>query len=245
MPKDGKKAGILVGLAGVIGGILLLTRKAEAHPENIILSNLVIEPGEVYTGEPVSISATATNIGTEPATKQITCEVGSMKKMVTLNPGESKVVSFQFIPQEVRIYQVSVDGLSGSFSAIAAPVLPSIKLIGFHYVWRAQSTWSLTDRMIHGQDITHIGVVLRNDEVADVPSVSLKFRIIDGGGRELSPALDQYLRAMSQPFTLAPGSRGIFYSFTPAHEHYRAEAEIWAAGQLVDSRAIEFDVTYD
>lgn len=43
---------------------------------------------------------------------------------VSLNPGESKVVSFQAVPTEARTYQVSVNGLTGSFRAVAAPSLP-------------------------------------------------------------------------------------------------------------------------
>ncbi|GAI64800.1 unnamed protein product [marine sediment metagenome] len=38
---------------------------------------------------------------------------------VTLQPGESKVVSFEATPQEARTYQVSVNGLTGSFIAVA------------------------------------------------------------------------------------------------------------------------------
>ena len=41
------------------------------------------------------------------------------EQVVTLSPGESKVVSFEATPKEVRIYQVSVDGLTGSFKATA------------------------------------------------------------------------------------------------------------------------------
>jgi len=37
---------------------------------------------------------------------------------VTLQPGESKVISFEAVPQEAKTYQVSVNGISGSFRAI-------------------------------------------------------------------------------------------------------------------------------
>jgi hypothetical protein len=42
------------------------------------------------------------------------------EKSVTLQPGESKVVSFEATPQEARSYQVSVNGLTGSFVATEA-----------------------------------------------------------------------------------------------------------------------------
>ena len=40
------------------------------------------------------------------------------EQQVTLNPGESRVVSFETTPSEARTYQVTVDGLTGSFKAI-------------------------------------------------------------------------------------------------------------------------------
>jgi len=40
---------------------------------------------------------------------------------VTLEPSESKVITFEAIPHEAKTYQVAVDGLSGSFVATKAP----------------------------------------------------------------------------------------------------------------------------
>jgi len=45
------------------------------------------------------------------------------EQQITLNPGESKQVSFEATPHEARTYQVSVDGLKGSFTAVAAPAV--------------------------------------------------------------------------------------------------------------------------
>ena len=42
---------------------------------------------------------------------------------VELAPGESRPVSFEATPHEARTYQVSVDGLTGSFNAVAAPAV--------------------------------------------------------------------------------------------------------------------------
>jgi len=44
-----------------------------------------------------------------------------MKKTVTLNPGESKVVGFTFTPATAKGYSVSVDGLTGNFVAYEVP----------------------------------------------------------------------------------------------------------------------------
>lgn len=45
-------------------------------------------------------------------------------KTITLNPGESREVSFTVIPETTKTYQVMVDGLNGSFMAVALPFDP-------------------------------------------------------------------------------------------------------------------------
>jgi hypothetical protein len=87
------------------------------------VSNLVISPTEAQIGYPVSISCTVTNIGSEAGT--YTVKMGGdfvAQQSVTLNPGESKTVSFTVTPTVAKTYSVSVDGLSGSFKATTAPV---------------------------------------------------------------------------------------------------------------------------
>lgn len=48
------------------------------------------------------------------------------QQTVTLNPGASKKVSFWVTPNEARTYHVTVDGLSGSFTAQSAISGPEI-----------------------------------------------------------------------------------------------------------------------
>ena len=43
------------------------------------------------------------------------------EQIVELAPGENKLVSFEAIPNEARVYQVSINGLAGSFRTITAP----------------------------------------------------------------------------------------------------------------------------
>jgi len=42
------------------------------------------------------------------------------EQTVELAPGESRVISFEATPHEAKTYQVSVDGLTGSFKALPA-----------------------------------------------------------------------------------------------------------------------------
>lgn len=65
---------------------------------------ITIVPG----GEYVYDCTTKTLRGGGPLSSQIA---------VSLAAGESKAVSFEVIPYEAKVYQVSVDGLTGSFSA--------------------------------------------------------------------------------------------------------------------------------
>ena len=90
------------------------------------VTNLVISPSEVQVGNPVEISCLVENIGTETGERTIICKVDGeimAEQSVTLNPGESKVVSFEVTPTVAKSYSVSVDGLSGTFVATILPVV--------------------------------------------------------------------------------------------------------------------------
>lgn len=74
------------------------------------------------------------------------------EQQVTLQPGESKVISFEAIPHEAKTYQVSVDGLAGSFRAIE-PAPPSGEIL--EIIWRDGGVWHpISDPMPVGT-LTH------------------------------------------------------------------------------------------
>ncbi len=67
------------------------------------------------------------------------------EQTVILEPSESRIVSFEVVPHEARTYQVSVDGLSGSFRAIA-PEKPDYlngALVGDILYYHSDGTWQL------------------------------------------------------------------------------------------------------
>ncbi|GAI62926.1 unnamed protein product [marine sediment metagenome] len=87
------------------------------------VGNLVITPTEVNPGQVVTISCLVENIGTETGTKTINLGGDFVaEQSVTLEPGESKSVSFEVTPAVAKTYSVSVNGLSGSFKAVEKPV---------------------------------------------------------------------------------------------------------------------------
>jgi len=51
------------------------------------------------------------------------------QKSVTLNPGESTEVAFEVTPMVAKTYQVSVDGLYGSFVATTVPTPPEYYVV--------------------------------------------------------------------------------------------------------------------
>jgi len=65
-----KGLGILAGLFG----FGWLASKVFAAP-GIKLSNLIIDPSQVYIGETVTISVTATNEGNEAGSREIVCTI--------------------------------------------------------------------------------------------------------------------------------------------------------------------------
>jgi hypothetical protein len=88
------------------------------------LSNMIINPTEVVIENPVTISVTVANTGTAQGTKIVTLEVTSMTSLnesITLNPGQSGQVDFAVTPSQPGIYNVRVDGLAGTFTAVPLP----------------------------------------------------------------------------------------------------------------------------
>ena len=87
------------------------------------VSDLAISPTEVNPGQPVTISCTATNIGSEAGDYTVTMGGDFVaEQVVSLEPGESKTLSFEVTPAAAKTYSVSVDGLTGSFVATEVPV---------------------------------------------------------------------------------------------------------------------------
>lgn len=82
------------------------------------VSGLTISPKELTVGQVVTISCTVTNIGLELG--DYTVKLGGdfmAEQTVTLEPGESKTITFEVVPDVAKSYSISVDGLSGSFVA--------------------------------------------------------------------------------------------------------------------------------
>lgn len=90
------------------------------------VTDLLIEPEEVYVGETVTVSVLVTNVGNLEGTKTVVFE-GLVSKDVTLDPGDSARVTFEVTPTEPGTYAVKIDVLEGSFICVPKPA-PDIRV---------------------------------------------------------------------------------------------------------------------
>jgi len=135
-----------------------------AGAADIRVEDLAISPAQVNVGDKVTISVTATNYGTASGSKTITLSVNgtTSSQTVTLTPSQSLQVNFEVSPQEGKTYNVSVDGLTGSFIA-AVPNIPfSMAITNVETMtdpiatsfWTAQLTVKITNNS--NSTITHV-----------------------------------------------------------------------------------------
>jgi len=83
-----------------------------------ILENLTITPPEIELGESVTISLDIKNNDSQAITYIVTMQIGEITLTINveLEPYESKTVSHTITPDAVGEYNVTVDGLMGSFT---------------------------------------------------------------------------------------------------------------------------------
>ena len=88
---------------------------------------LKISPSEVNIGEEVTISVRVNNTGNVAGSYKVTLKINGVVEAteeVTLNPGESKKVTFVTAKDVAGSYSVVVDEVSGSFTVKEKPAIP-------------------------------------------------------------------------------------------------------------------------
>ncbi len=154
------------------------------------------------------------------------------EQTVSLQPSESQQVSFEAIPHEARMYQVSVDGLTGSFRAIALPIAGSIAPGKIWYKPLAGWEFVTSGKDIPLNEKIHLAPLwINRSEINIIGHVDLEVTYPDGTKASLSAVLNQDREA-------GPNS-GYFVQFAPfistQEGTYTLEATLSSAGQVLDS----------
>ena len=93
-------------------------------PAEFVLSDLVVSPASIQTGETVTVSVTVANVGEESGSYTAELLVDDSKvdeETVTLVGGASETVEFTDVSGDEGTHTVSVGVLSGSFTVEAPP----------------------------------------------------------------------------------------------------------------------------
>ncbi|MFC1862163.1 MBL fold metallo-hydrolase [Chloroflexota bacterium] len=96
-------------------------------PAKFAVSNLSISPDDVEPGRTVTVSATITNSGGSSGSYTAILKINGSQvetKSVTLNEGESQVVSFSVVKASTGNYAVELGGLAGIFTVTKAVAPP-------------------------------------------------------------------------------------------------------------------------
>ncbi len=95
-------------------------------PATFSVSNLSIQPPEVQPKEVVIVALSVANTGGTEGSYSVVLKINGVEeahKTLTIAAGKSQSVSFEVAEEEAGSYNITVDGLSGSFT-VAAPAPP-------------------------------------------------------------------------------------------------------------------------
>jgi hypothetical protein len=93
-------------------------------PAKFTTTNLIIDPQQVYAGEPVQISVNLTNIGDLEGNQSVNFEINNSIRdieNITLAGNSSEIVQFTDIEKEAGNYTVNIADLTGNFTVVPAP----------------------------------------------------------------------------------------------------------------------------
>lgn len=133
---------VITALVGHCTDFAILGYITPPEPEQAIfsISNLSIEPSEIYPGDTVTITVSVSNFGGQSGTHTMVFKIESeveTTRDITIAAGATKMASFTVVKEKSGIYQLEVDGLKGSFvveeAVIPLPPAPSPSWILRHY----------------------------------------------------------------------------------------------------------------
>ena len=179
------------------------------------------------------------------------------EQTVELQSGESKVASFEATPTVAKTYQVSVDGLTGSFVAIAPPI--EVEIV--HFIWVPDTylpgmlpSWPIPDNRTVG-----FGFDFKNTGTKPIDAyvnftLKHKWKETDDRAQPFWMWRGFYPNITTQPLTIDPNDKGmpIFYwnpyprdeRESPYLDRVYFRAEVIVGGGVVattDSKEVEIE----
>jgi len=97
-----------------------------------VTSDLSIVPNSISIGETVVISADVSNVGGQEGSHHVVLRINGVvadEYGVTLVPGGSETVMFEYVPTQSGTFTVGLGGLTGSFSVVAPALFEVTNLI--------------------------------------------------------------------------------------------------------------------
>ena len=132
------------------------------------MSNLTITPNQVRAGDPVTITAIASNNGSEAGTYSVVLRINGMVENIIdlmLSPGASQATTFT-VTKDGGEYYTEVDGLSGVFTVI--PLVPANFTV---------SNLAITpEKAKQGEEVTISAIVANSGELPGNYSAVLKLK---------------------------------------------------------------------
>jgi hypothetical protein len=133
------------------------------------MSNLTITPNQLKAGDPVTISAIASNNGSEAGTYSVVLRINGMVENIIdlmLSPGASQATTFTIIKDTGGEYYTEVDGLSAVF--IVIPLVPAN--------FSVSNLVISPERAKQGESVIISAMVTNNGELPGNYSAVLKLR---------------------------------------------------------------------
>lgn len=133
------------------------------------MSNLTITPNQLKAGDPVTISAIASNNGSEAGTYSVVLRINGMVENIIdlmLSPGASQATTFTIIKDTGGEYYTEVDGLSAVF--IVIPLVPAN--------FSVSNLIISPERAKQGESVIISAMVTNNGELPGNYSAVLKLR---------------------------------------------------------------------
>lgn len=120
---------VIAGVAMILLVAISRVARAQEIPAGYVsVGNLVI-PESTIAGDTAQITVDVTNNWNQRGKATISLGGDFMvQQQVTLQPNETKTLTFDVTPVEEGLYQIAVDGLSGQLTVLAAPE-PNIHVV--------------------------------------------------------------------------------------------------------------------